>query len=168
MKLFLLLLFLACSVACTNTATSQSNQSNATPSPTAAPFSKEDDIVDDAELRQQARQKAIEYANQNFAGWRVKGIISRKTFDEHYQVTLDLEKGTETKTVQLLLRLFFPETGEPYWKVEPFISQNVSRKYEELAYLRFVKGEKFTSDECVDVVAENSYDDRDYEPPDPY
>lgn len=146
MKLFLLLLILACSFACTSTATNQNNQSNsnASPSPTAAPFSKEDDFIDDfAVVRQQARQKAIEYANQNFPGWKVKGIISRRTFDEHYQVTLDLEKGTETKTIQLLLRIFFPETGEPYWKVEPLVSQNASRKYEELAYLRFVKGEKF-------------------------
>ena len=43
---------------------------------------------------------------QNFADWHVKGIISCQTFDKHYQVTLDLEKGPQTKTLQLLLRRF--------------------------------------------------------------
>jgi len=204
MKLFLLLLVLVCSVACGSEAARNANQANTntktSPSPTAqtspsvsnAPFSKEDDFFDDqTETRQQARQKAVEYVRQNFPGWTVKGVISRRTFDEHYQVTLDLEKNKQTKTVQLLLRLFFPENGEPYWKVEPFVSQNVSRKYQELAYLRFVKGQEYDSDSCREIVLEDlseddvpesvrdsivqshletasSYDDRDYEPADPY
>lgn len=203
MKLFLLSLALVCSVACGTEATRNGNQANSkpSPSPTAqtspsvsnAPFSKEDEFFDDqTETRQQARQKALEYIQQNFSGWRVKGVISRRTFDEHYQVTLDLEKGKQTKTVQLLLRLFFPENGEPYWKVEPFVAQSVSpRKYQELAYLRFVKGQEYDSDSCREIVLEDldeddvpesvrdsivqshletvsSYDDRDYEPADRY
>ena len=203
MKLFLLLFALACSVACGTEAARNGNQSNTkpSPSPTAqaspsvsnAPFSKEDEFFDDeTETRQQARQRAIEYARQNFPDWRVKGVISRRTFDEHYQVTLDLEKGKQTKTVQLLLRLFFPENGEPYWKVEPLVAQSVSpRKYQELAYLRYVKRQEYDSEGCREIVLEDldaddvpesvrdsivesyletarSYDDRDYEPADPH
>lgn len=202
MKLFLLLLALVCLVACGTEAVRNTNQANTntSPSPTAqpspsvsnAPFAKEDEFFDDeTETRQQARQKAVEYVRQNFPGWNIKGVISRRTFDENYQVTLDLEKGKQTKTVQLLLRLFFPENGEPYWKAEPFVAQNASRKYQELAYLRFIKGQEYDSDSCREIVLEDlteddvpesvrdsivqsyietasSYDDRNYEPADRY
>ena len=85
----------------------------------------------------------------------MKGIISRQTFDKHYQVTLDLERGNQTRTVQLLLRLFFPERGEPYWRVEPFVTQSLSRQYQELAYLRFVEGQQYNSDGCRELILDN-------------
>jgi hypothetical protein len=200
MKRFLYLLLLSFSVSCASNSAQNNNQSAAKPSPSVAanqnnasdvPFLKEDEdeLAEDSDgTRQEARQKAIEYAQQNFPGWHVKGIISRRTFDKHYQITLDLEKGSQTKTVQLLLRRFFPEKDEPYWKVEPFVSQNLSRQYQELAYLRFVEGQEYNYDGCRDLVLDNlevddvpdsvreaiieSYqeaasDDRDYEPYDP-
>src|SRR6267142_34385 len=151
MKIFFALLLISCSVSCASNSDQNNKPAAAQTSPSVAtnqragdaPFSKENEyeLSEDPEsVRQEARQKAIEYAQQNFAGWHVKGMISRQTFDKHYQVTLDLENGSQTKTVQLLLRRFFPEKGEPYWKVEPFVSQDLSRQYQELAYLRFVEG----------------------------
>jgi hypothetical protein len=198
MKLFLSLLLLSFSVSCASNPAQNNSQSAAKPSPSVAanqnnaadlPFSKEDEDEHSEDVRQEARQKAIEYAQQKFPGWHVKGIITRRTFDRHYQITFDLEKGNQTKTVQLLLRRFFPEKGEPYWKVEPFVAQNLSRQYQELAYLRFVEGQQYNYDSCRDLVLDNlevddvpdsvrdaiieSYqkdaaDDRDYEPDDPY
>jgi hypothetical protein len=167
MNRFLSLLLLACSVSCASDSAQKNKQSASPPSPSVssnqnnaavAPFSKEDEysILEDSEdSRQAARQKAIEYVHQNFPGWYVKGIISRQTFDKHYQVTLDLEKGDQNKTVQLLLRRFFPEKGEPYWKVEPFVAQNSTRQYQELAYLRFVEGQQYNSDGCRELVLDN-------------
>jgi hypothetical protein len=201
MKRFLSLLLVACSVSCASNSAQKNKQSASTPSPSVSsnhnnaadgPFSKEDwyEMFEDSEAtRQEARQKSIEYAHQNFSGWNVKGIISRRTFDKHYQVTLDLEKGDQTKTIQLLLRHFFPEKGEPYWKVEPFVAQNLSRQYQELAYLRFIEGQQYDSDGCRELVLDNleaedvpdsvrdsiveSYleaarDNEDHEPTDPY
>lgn len=162
LPLFLLSFLIACGSHPQN-----SDQSASSPSPSVSannkgvadvPFSKEDEyeLAEDSELtRQEARQKALTYAQQNFPGWKVKGIISRRTFDKHYQVTLDLEKGDEAKTVQLLLRRFFPEKGEPYWKVEPFVAQNLSRQYQELAYLWFVEGVQYNSDGCRELILDN-------------
>lgn len=166
MKLLLSLFLLSFSISCGSDSAQNNNQSGpASPSVSAnnnsaadVPFSKEDEyeLSEDSEVtRQEARQKAIEYAQQNFPDWNVKGIISRRTFDKQYQVTLDLEKGDQAKTVQLLLRRFFPEKGEPYWKVEPFVAQNLSRQYQELAYLRFVEGQQYNSDGCRELVLDN-------------
>jgi len=164
MKRFLASLLISCSASCASNTTQNNTRTAVQASPPAtvsqekatdAPFSKEDEyeLSQDPELiRQEARQKAIEYAQHNFADWHVKGIISRQTFDRHYQVTLDLEKGSQTKTVQLLLRRFFPQNGEPYWKVEPFVSQNLPRQYQELAYLRFVEGQEYNYEGCREVV----------------
>ena len=206
MKWFLLLLFLFFSASCGSSSTQNNNKSSAEPSPTAPasqaniskghfPNEEEEDPLDDEEtrryeserLRAEAREKAIEYAQQNFPVWKVKGVISRQTFDKHYQVTLDLEKGNQSKTVQLILRRFFSEKGEPYWKAEPFVAQNASRLYQELAYLRFVEGQQYSYAVCREIVLDNleaddvpdsvresiieSHVDRadyaDYEPPDP-
>lgn len=204
-KWFLLLLVLSCSVSCSSSSTQNNNKTLAEPSPTAPasqasvskgpfPNEEEEDPLDDEDsrreeserLRAEAREKAIEYAQQTFPGWKVKGIITRQTFDKHYQVTLDLEKGSQTKTVELILRRFFSEQGEPYWKAEPFVAQTASRLYQELAYLRFVEGQEYSYNVCRELVLDNlevddvpdsvresiieSYDRADYadyEPPDP-
>lgn len=174
MKWFSLLLILSCAVSCKSNSAQNNNKTVAEPSPTAAtsqadtprgpfPNEEEEDPLDDEEgrrleserLRAEAREKAIEYAQQNFPGWKVKGIITRPTFDKHFQVTLDLEKGSQSKTVQLILRRFFSETGEPYWKAEPFIAQNPSRLYQEFAYLRFVEGQQYSYDVCRKLVLDN-------------
>ena len=174
MKLFLLLLILSCAVSCKPNSAQNNNKTLVEPSPTATtsqantptepfPNEEEEDLLDDEEsrrveserLRAEAREKAIEYAQQNFPGWKVKGIITRQTFDKHFQVTLDLEKGSQSKTVQLSLRRFFSETGEPYWKAEPFVAQNPSRLYQELAYLRFVEGQQYSYDVCRERVLDN-------------
>src|SRR4051812_20819736 len=130
MKRFFSSLLILCSVSCASNSDQKNKPAAALASPSVAanqqnaadaPFSNEDEyeLSEDTEsVRKEARQQAIEYARQNFADWRVKGLISRQTFDKNYQVTLDLENGSQTKTVQLLLRRFFPEKGEPYWKVE--------------------------------------------------
>jgi hypothetical protein len=164
MKRWFVLLLISCSVSCASNSAQNNKPAATQESPAVAgnqtkaadvPFSKEDEyeLSEDPEsARQEARQKAIEYAQQNFAGWKVKGIISRQTFDKHYQVTLDLENGSQTKTVQLLLRRFFPENGEPYWKVEPFLSNNLSHQYQELAYLRFVEGQEYNYQGCRELV----------------
>jgi hypothetical protein len=166
MKRLTFLILLSFSISCGSHSAQDKNQAAPPPSPSVSnnntssdvPFSKEDEyeLSEDPEVtRKEARQKAIEYAQQNFPGWNVKGIISRSTFDKHYQVILDLEKGNQNKTVQLLLRRFFPEKGEPYWKVEPFVAQNLSRQYQELAYLRFVEGQQYNADGCRELVLEN-------------
>jgi hypothetical protein len=164
MKLFLALLLVSSSVCCASNSDGSKKTATAQPSPSVAPsqstaegvpFSKEDDEELSEEpgvIRQQARQEAIKYADENFPGWRVKGIISRQTFDKHYQVTLDLQDGDKNKTIELLLRRFFSERGQPYWKVELFTSQAASRQYKELAYLRFVDGQEFNYDQCRELV----------------
>lgn len=174
MKWFLLLLILSCAISCGPSSAQNNNKISAEPSPTATtsqantstgpfPNEEEEDLLNDEEsrrseserLRAEVREKAIEYAQQNFSGWKVKGIITRQTFDKHYQVTLDLEKGSQSKTVQLILRRFFSENGEPYWKAEPFVAQNLPRQYQELAYLRFVEGQQYSYDVCRERVLDN-------------
>jgi hypothetical protein len=181
MKRVLLLSLLCCLVSCAKKSVQDNNKSVAKPSVSAnekkeaakeaavspssdVPFSREDDYdpsdsTGSKDTRQEARQKAIEYAQVTFPGWHVKGIISRPTFDGHFQITLDLEKGNQTNTVQLLLRRFFPAKGEPYWKVDPFIAQSLSRQYQELAYLRFVDGQEYNYDDCRYLVLENLEED---------
>lgn len=142
MKFFISLLLLSCLISCAtnpphnnndNSAPSSANRNNAD-----LPFSGDDEDTLAFELeyrRPEARQKAIDYVQQNFPDWHIKGIVSRLTFDKHYEITLDLEKDDQTRTVQLLLRLFFPERGEPYWRVEPVVATS-SRQHQELNYLR--------------------------------
>ncbi|MGI9107067.1 MAG: hypothetical protein ACR2G4_12560 [Pyrinomonadaceae bacterium] len=207
MKWCLILLILSCTVSCGSNSTQNDNKTSAEPSPSVStsqvntpkgpfPNEEEEDPLDDEEsrrdeserLRAEVRENAIEYAQQNFPGWKVKGVITRQTFDKHYQVTLDLEKGSQTKTLQLILRRFFSESGEPYWKAEVFVAQNLSRQYQELAYLRFVEGQRYSYDVCKELVLDNldadevpdsvqesiieSYVDRadyeNYEPADPH
>jgi len=45
--------------------------------------------------------------------------------------------------------------GEPYWKVEPFAAQSLSRQHQELAYLRFVEGQQYNSSGCRELVPDN-------------
>lgn len=174
MKWILLLLFLPCMISCDPGSAQNNSKTSAEPSPAATPTQanipkgpftneEEDDPSEDEDsrrseserLRAEAREKAVEYARQQFPGWKVKGVITRQTFDKHYQVTLDLEKAGQSKTVQLILRRFFSEEGEPYWKAEPFVARNLSREHQELAYLRFVEGQRYSYDVCRERVLDN-------------
>jgi hypothetical protein len=95
MKRLLSLFLLSFSISC-GSHSSQNNNASAPSSPSVSandhsapdiPFSKEDEyeLSEDSDVtRQEARQKAVEYSQQNFPGWNVKGIISRRTFDKHY------------------------------------------------------------------------------------
>lgn len=98
-----------------------------------------DDKSNEPSPRDEARAAALEFVQKNYAGWAVKGTNTRQNHEKFYIVTLDLEKGKESKTVEVIARRFFPEKGEPYWKVEPRIvskNQNFQDVVAQLAYCR--------------------------------
>lgn len=78
---------------------------------------------DTPEHRAQVRQAVSEYVKAQMPGGSVRGVSSYACTGNIYFVGVDISSGRQQRTVNLLVRLFMPDDGKSYWKVEPLDSE---------------------------------------------
>jgi hypothetical protein len=100
------------------------------PSPTPTPESPdvhtaklehkfESDSDSKGEIRAQARHAAMDYIKTKLPMWNLKGLSSELYSDNTFWIVADIEEGKRNFVAVFSVRKFFPEQGEPYWKVIP-------------------------------------------------
>lgn len=98
-----------------------------TPSPTATPkdpalksAADEEDTQDipAPEDRLKVRRAASDFAAAQSPRWRVEGVGVFTHSGNLYLAAVELSKGTERKTVNLVARMFVAPDNTTYWRVE--------------------------------------------------
>lgn len=51
--------------------------------------------------------------------WQVVGVHSESYAANIYRVIVDVRSGRRSAFIDLMVTQFYPEEGEPYWKVRP-------------------------------------------------
>lgn len=107
--------------ACKDSAT---NSVNPAPSPTPLSAAEQvakaesgfqDSYLDDSD-RSEARNVASEFIASKLPSWKVKGLSTLVSQDNIVWVAVDIEKDGGGGVLNLAVRRFFPQSGEPYWK----------------------------------------------------
>jgi len=119
-RLTIILIVFAVSTTCDSF---KSNKATPTPTP-QSPAQRvaesesefQQDWRDDA-VRAEARQAAINFLKAKAPDWKIKGVSSEPYKHGSYWVAVDLEKDKRTAVIPFLVRKFFPESGDPYWRV---------------------------------------------------
>ena len=75
------------------------------------------------EGRAEARAAAGLYAQGLWPSWGVRGITSLTVAGNFYLVGVDITSGGEHRTLNLVVRLYFTEGGDSYWKAEPLTEE---------------------------------------------
>lgn len=120
-----LLPLLVLSVSCSKAESSA--ESTPTPSPTpdaASQVAADEDIFQttghfDPDARVGARKAAFDYIHAALPDWTVKGL-NAQFYEGMFYVSADVRQAQKTVTLILEVRKFFPETGDSYWKAEPY------------------------------------------------
>jgi len=68
------------------------------------------------EFQSQARSAAVDFIKQKLPAAIVKGEWSQRYKNNVFWIDVDVEVNGQRVVVPLVLRKFFPETGEPYWR----------------------------------------------------
>ena len=109
----------------TVTSCDSSKSARATPTPTPQSSAErvaesesefQQDWKDDS-IRAEARQAAIKFLKTKAPDWNIRGVSSEAYQNGSYWIAVDLEKDKRTAVVPFLVRKFFPESGDPYWRV---------------------------------------------------
>ena len=166
--LLTLLLAISLNSACTN---SESNNTNASPSPEspaahAAKSEADFQMFGDLEntVRKEARQAVTEFIASKLPAWKIKGMSSKVFEDNIVWVAVDIEKDGKGGVLNLAVRKFFPESGEPYWKA--FLLDNtLKQQLHAMADAELWKKLNDAKQELEDL--QNPPDSEDREPPDP-
>ncbi len=105
------------------TACKDSATNSASPSPSPTPVSAAQAEFEfqllgdlDSSVRVEARRTAAEFIASKLPTWKVKGLSSQIYHDNIVWVAVDIEKDGKGGVLNLSVRRFFPESGEPYWK----------------------------------------------------
>jgi hypothetical protein len=105
---------------------SSSNSNNASPTPT--PKSKavvvaesESDFQQQPDfenlMRAEVRQTVSETVKAKLPSWTIKGLAIESYQNNVFWVAADIEMGHKSVVLSLVVRRFFPESGNAYWKV---------------------------------------------------
>lgn len=103
---------------------------SASPAPTATPkqtdpaleSAGEEDSIQDVpsdEDRLQVRRAASDFAAAGKQGWQIEGVGTFAHSGNLYLVAVEMSKGTERTTVNLVARMFVAPDNSAYWRVEP-------------------------------------------------
>ena len=71
------------------------------------------------EERTEARRAVLDFVKANLPGWNVKGMSSQIYEEKVFSIDADLEKQGRHVVVTFDTRMFFPESGDPYWLALP-------------------------------------------------
>ena len=71
----------------------------------------------DSDLRAEARQAVTDFIKSKAPSWKIKGCSSEAYQNSSFWVAVDLEKDKRIAIAPFLVRKFFPESGDPYWRV---------------------------------------------------
>ena len=71
----------------------------------------------DSKLRTEARKAATDFVKSNVPRGNVKGVSSQLYQYVVFWVDIDLELEGKRHTISCNVQRFFPEMGDPYWKV---------------------------------------------------
>jgi hypothetical protein len=105
---------------------SGSNGNNASPTPTPksnavvvaeieSDFQQQPDFEN--LMRAEVRQTVSETVEAKLPSWTIKGLAIEPYQNNVYWVAADIEKGNKNVVLSLVVRRFFPESGNAYWKV---------------------------------------------------
>jgi hypothetical protein len=103
-----------------------SNSNNASPTPTPktnavvvaeseSDFQQQPD--DENHMRAEVRQAVSETVTAKLPAWTIKGLAIEPYQNNVFWVAADIEKGDKNVVINLVVRKFFPESGNAYWKV---------------------------------------------------
>lgn len=105
-----------------------SSSPNKTASPTPTPHDagvkaakSEDDFQnegdDEYRNRAEVRRAVAEFVKAKLPNWTLKGVSATPYQSNVFWVGADIEKDSRGVVVELVARKFFPESGDPYWRV---------------------------------------------------
>lgn len=69
-----------------------------------------------AEGRARARQVAADFIRERLPKWTARGLHAEQYSNGVYRVSIDIARGARSEVLELTVRQYFPEEGEPYWK----------------------------------------------------
>jgi len=91
----------------------------------------QDDADEDYAIETEGRQATMDFAKNNLPGWTVKGLSSVDQGAHVFKLAIDLEKASHVTQLSVTARKFFPESGDPYWRVtadDPSIIKQLETK----------------------------------------
>jgi hypothetical protein len=102
---------------------SNSNSAPATPSPKSnallvadseGDFQQEDDFPNT--MRAEVRETVTDTVKAKLPSWTIKGIATEPYQHNVFWVAVDIEKAGKSVVINLVVKRFFPESGNAYWK----------------------------------------------------
>jgi len=102
-----------------------SNSNNASPTPTpksnaVVAAESESDFQEQPDyenhMRAEVRQTVSETVKAKLPSWTIKGLAIEPYQNNVFWVAADIEKGDKNVVINLVVRKFFPESGNAYWK----------------------------------------------------
>jgi hypothetical protein len=67
-------------------------------------------------MRAEVRQTVSETVKAKLPSWTIKGLAIEPYQNNVFWVAADIEKGDKSVVINLVVRKFFPESGNAYWK----------------------------------------------------
>lgn len=64
-------------------------------------------------------EAAISYVKAKLPQWTIKGVASHSYRDNNFWIDIDIENQGRSAVITIYSQKFFPESGEPYWKIVP-------------------------------------------------
>ena len=109
--------------ACDSAADNNTNNSSPQPTPMspAMAVAKAEDKFQDSDdfhqtARAEAREAATSYVKAKLPDWTIKGLSSEQFQNHVFWVNVDIQRDKRNSILSLLVRKFFPASGDPYWK----------------------------------------------------
>jgi len=160
------MLLTACSNPATNSAHSSPSPSPASAINQAAEAESEFQVLGDLDnsVRAEARHTASEFVASKLPTWKIKGLSSQIYQDNVVWVAVDIEKEGKGGILNIAVRRFFPESGEPYWKAF-LLDKSLRQQLHDMADADLWKRLNETKEELENLRNPPEYDDR--EPDDP-
>jgi hypothetical protein len=115
-------------------------------------------------IRAEARQAVTEFLNNKLPAWKINGLSSTVFEDGVVWVAVDIERDGKGGVLNLAVRKFFPESGEPYWKAF-LLDKSLKQQLHAVADAEVWKKLNDAKEEIENL--QNPPDNEDREPPDP-
>ncbi|HBB95591.1 MAG TPA: hypothetical protein DC054_09380 [Blastocatellia bacterium] len=77
-----------------------------------------------------AREAASQFVKTELPQWTLKGISTEPYESNVFWVDVDIENGPRTRVLSLIVKRFYPENGEPYWKAFPLDKSHASQLHD--------------------------------------
>jgi len=77
--------------------------------------------------RSPVRDAATQFVKTELPTWTLKGISTEAYESNTFWADVDIESGKRNRILSLIVKRFYPDNGDPYWKAFPVSDSRASR-----------------------------------------